>query len=327
MADKSITDLNEATQLFDNGLMVVYQSGETKKMQGQTLKQYINAVADINAAKAAAERAEAAAQDAEQAAVNTPYIGANGNWFVFDNATKSYKDSGVDASITVDIADITMLPYGSSAYITNSGTATDPIFHLFIPSAKNGNDGYSPTVSVSAISGGNKVTITDKSGSKTFNVMDGDSITGIVQISGTGEAGTVDTYAVTTSSGGSYTFNVRNGADGKGSGDMLKSVYDPTGKAQDIFAYADTRSGKAVSFTVTLTAAGWIGNAQTVSNSNLAANGYAYIVAPDGDSFAGYAEAVIYADNVTQDGKMTFHCNEAPTVNLTVNIQRTEVTA
>ena len=327
MADKSITDLNEATQLFDNSLMVVYQNGETKKMQGQTLKQYINAVADVDAAKAAAERAEAAAQDAEQAAVNTPYIGANGNWFVFDNATKSYKDSGVDASITVDIADITMLPYGSSAYITNSGTATDPIFHLFIPSAKNGNDGYSPTVSVSAISGGNKVTITDKSGSKTFNVMDGDSITGIVLISGTGEAGTVDTYAVTTSSGGSYTFNVRNGADGKGSGDMLKSVYDPTGKAQDIFAYADTKSGKAVSFTVTLTAAGWIGNTQTVSNSNLAANGYAYIVAPDGDSFAGYAGAVIYADNVTQNGKMTFHCNEAPTVNLIVNIQRTEVTA
>ena len=327
MADKSITDLNEATQLFDNGLMVVYQSGETKKMQGQTLKQYINAVADINAAKAAAERAEAAAQDAEQAAVNTPYIGANGNWFVFDSATKSYKDSGVDASITVDIADITMLPYGSSAYITNSGTATDPIFHLFIPSAKNGNDGYSPTVSVSAISGGNKVTITDKSGSKTFNVMDGDSITGIVLISGTGEAGTVDTYAVTTSSGGSYTFNVRNGADGKGTGDMLKSVYDPTGKAQDIFAYADTKSGKAVSFTVTLTAAEWIGNAQTVSNSSLAASGYAYTVSPNGDSFAGYADAVIYADNVTQDGKMTFHCNEAPTVNLTVNILRTEVTA
>ena len=342
MADKSITDLSEATQLFDNGLMVVYQSGETKKMQGQTLKQYINAVADINVAKAAADRAEAAAQDAEQAAVNTPYIGANGNWFVFDNATKSYKDSGVDASITVDIADITMLPYGSSAYITNSGTATDPIFHLFIPSAKNGNDGYtpvkgvdyfdgndgySPTVSVSAISGGNKVTITDKSGSKTFNVMDGDSITGIVQISGTGAAGTVDTYAVTTSSGGSYTFNVRNGADGKGTVDMLKSVYDPTGKAQDIFAYADTKSGKAVSFTVTLTAAGWIGNTQTVSNSNLTANGYAYIVAPEGDSFAGYAEAVIYADNVTQDGKITFHCNEAPTANLTVNILRTEETS
>jgi hypothetical protein len=87
------------------------------------------------------------------------------------------------------------------------------------------------------------------------------------------------------------------------------------------------KSGKAVSFTVTLTAAGWSGNAQTVSNSKLVTSGYAYTVCPAGDSFAGYAEAVIYADDVTTAGKMTFHCNEAPTANLTVNILRTEATA
>ena len=87
------------------------------------------------------------------------------------------------------------------------------------------------------------------------------------------------------------------------------------------------KSGKAVSFTATLTAAGWSGNAQTVSNSKFLASGYAYTVCPAGDSFAGYAEAVIYADDVTAAGKMTFHCNEAPTENLTVNILRTEATA
>ena len=87
------------------------------------------------------------------------------------------------------------------------------------------------------------------------------------------------------------------------------------------------KSGKAVSFTVTLTAAGWSGNAQTVSNSKFVTSGYTYTVCPAGDSFAGYAEAVIYADDVTTAGKMTFHCNEAPTANLTVNILRTEATA
>ena len=46
-----------------------------------------------------------------------------------------------------------------------------------------------------------------------------------------------------------------------------------------------------------------------------------------GDSFAGYAESAIYADDVTTAGKMTFNCNEAPTANLTVNILRTEATA
>ena len=87
------------------------------------------------------------------------------------------------------------------------------------------------------------------------------------------------------------------------------------------------KSRKAVSFTVTLTAAGWSGNAQTVSNSKFVTSGYAYTVCPAGDSFAGYAEAVIYADDVTTAGKMAFHCNEAPTANLTVNILRTEATA
>ena len=87
------------------------------------------------------------------------------------------------------------------------------------------------------------------------------------------------------------------------------------------------KSGKAVSFTVTLTAAGWSGNAQTVSNSKFVTSGYAYTVCPAGDSFASYAEAVIYADDVTTAGKMTFHCNEAPTADLTVNILRTEATA
>ena len=87
------------------------------------------------------------------------------------------------------------------------------------------------------------------------------------------------------------------------------------------------KSGKALSFTVTLTAAGWSGNAQTVSNSKFVTSGYAYTVCPAGDSFAGYAEAAIYADDVTTAGKMTFHCNEAPTADLTVNILRTEATA
>lgn len=193
------------------------------------INQLLDASGKVSGAVEAAKRAEDAAKKAEEVSISTPYIGENGNWFIFDNATKSYKDSRKDATITVDIADVTMLPYGSAASITNSGTDTDPIFHLFIPNAKDGNDGYSPTVNVSEISGGNEVTITDKSGSKTFNVMDGDSITSIKRTDGTGAAGTTDTYTVRTSSGGTYTFTVtngKNGADGTGSGDMLKEDYD-----------------------------------------------------------------------------------------------------
>ena len=35
----------------------------------------------------------------------------------------------------------------------------------------------------------------------------------------------------------------QKGADGLGSGDMLKDTYDPNGKAQDVFSYADIKAG------------------------------------------------------------------------------------
>lgn len=75
-------------------------------------------------------------------------------------------------------------------------------------------------------------------------------------------------------------------------------------------------------FTVTLASASWSNNAQTVSNALFLASGYSYIVSPAGASFAAYAQAEIYADDVTTDGQMTFHCENAPSADLTVNIAR-----
>lgn len=42
-------------------------------------------------------RAEDAAQRAENASVNTPYIGSNGNWYVWDGEYNTYVDSGTSA--------------------------------------------------------------------------------------------------------------------------------------------------------------------------------------------------------------------------------------
>ena len=77
-----------------------------------------------------------------------------------------------------------------------------------------------------------------------------------------------------------------------------------------------------VSFTVTLTAAGWSNKAQTVSNSNFVTSGYAYMVSPVSASFLDYGTAQIYADDVTTNGQMTFHCEDVPSSALTVNIVR-----
>lgn len=67
----------------------------------------------------------------------------------------------------------------------------------------------------------------------------GNGIASIERTSGTGAAGTTDTYTITMTDGSTTTFQVYNGADGQGAGDMTKAVYDPQGKAQDIFRYVD----------------------------------------------------------------------------------------
>lgn len=148
--------------------------------------------------------------------------------------------------------------------------------------------------------------------------------------------------------GGVSSFNGRAGAVAPQIGDYTAAMVgaDAQGAAQTVQDNLNThaentimhitaaertawngKSGKADSFTVTLTAAVWSAGTQTVNNSKFIASGYAYTVCPAGDSFKDYAEAMIYADDVTTEGKMTFHCNEAPTVNLTVNILRTEAAA
>ena len=91
------------------------------------------------------------------------------------------------------------------------------------------------------------------------------------------------------------------------------------------------QSGKADAsafkgFTVTLSSSGWSSNAQTVSDAKFIASGYSYIVSPASASFADYGAAQIYADDVSTDGSMTFHCTDAPSSNLTVNIVRVVAT-
>jgi len=95
-----------------------------------------------NAAEKASQRAENAAERAWKYSVNLPYIGSNGNWMIYDHATEEYLDSGVDASITVEIADITMIDADASPYVTNTGTESDPVFHLFIPRGLDGESAY-----------------------------------------------------------------------------------------------------------------------------------------------------------------------------------------
>lgn len=103
-------------------------------------------------------------------------------------------------------------------------------------------------------------------------------------------------------------------------GDITTAQGDITTLQGQVSGKADASAFKA--FTVTLASGSWSSNAQTVSNAYFLASGYSYIVSPASASFTDYGNAKIYADNVTTNGQMTFHCDTVPSTNLTVNVQR-----
>lgn len=80
----------------------------------------------------------------------------------------------------------------------------------------------------------------------------------------------------------------------------------------------------AKSFAVTLAAGAdqWSNGTQAVSNANFIASGYAYMVSPAPASREEYNDCSIYADDVTTDGQMVFHCDTVPLNGLTVNVVR-----
>jgi hypothetical protein len=145
---------------------------------------------------------------------------------------------GQSATITVDST--TTLPAGSSATVTNVGTSSAARLAFGIPKGDTGaagQDGFSPTATVTQTSGGATISITDKDGTTTADVsngtdgQDGDAATITV--------GTVETlapnesaYVTNVGTESAAIFNIgipqgQKGESGSGSGDMSQVDYDP----------------------------------------------------------------------------------------------------
>lgn len=155
------------------------------------------------------------------------------------------------------------------------------------------SDGVSPTVSVSDTSAGHTVAITDANGTKTINLTDGEdgaSIETITRTAGTGAAGSDDTYTIALTDGRTSTFQVHNGTDGTGAGDMTTSVYDPQRKNTDIFAYVDN-----VSSSITT------GDTTTLNSAKAYADGLAGNYDTKGSADQALTDAKAYADGLVGD--------------------------
>ena len=87
-------------------------------------------------------------QEAEELGTKTPYIGANGDWYVYDNTEGAFVDTGTHAEG----------PQGPEG-----------------PAGEDGENGVSPEVTITTITGGHTVKITDADHptGQSFNVMDG----------------------------------------------------------------------------------------------------------------------------------------------------------
>lgn len=172
----------------------------------------------------------------------------------------------------------------------------------------------------------------------------GASIQSVERTAGTGAAGTYDTYTITLTSGGTFEFQVYNGANGTGAGDFMANGSVPmagtlqmggnlvsnvgapvspsdAARLEDV----NTKASPGVMFAVALPASGWADNQQTVEDARFLSNGYAYIVVAESASYSAYTAADIYAKDITTDGQITFNCTETPSADVTAIILREEV--
>lgn len=191
--------------------------------------------------------------NANEAVSHYPKI-IDGHWYVWDvtdseyvtTGVKSTGDDGVSPVVTVesitgghrvtitdangdhvfDVLDgVNGDPGRGIATIAKTGTSglTDTYTIIYTDgnvqtyTVVNGADGVSPTIVVSSITGGHRLTITDAQGTQTVDVLDGtdgNDGRGIVSIEKTETSGLVDTYTITYTDNTTATFTVTNGEDG-----------------------------------------------------------------------------------------------------------------
>ena len=247
MADSTIGGLPAVSELSDNSLLVVEQSGSAQKLSGAQIKEFAQAAAASEAAKAAqsAKNAAAAASLAENAQDAAAGFSSTSKTHAA-TAEQAADEAAVarDAILNMIVTAIT-LDTGASATVTKS--VVDDVFKLTfgLPRGARGATGTAGRgiKSIDLKSGTHAAGSTD-----TYTITFTDNTTYDFQVTNgangfsptitTSKSGKVTTVTVVDASG-THSFEINDGADGLGSGDMKSSVYDPTGKAQDIFSYVD----------------------------------------------------------------------------------------
>lgn len=207
-----------------------------------------------NAAKSetAAKNAQTAAANAQKAA-ESAQTGAQSAKTAAESAqeaAESAKDAAADSSTAagqkasqaaLSAEDAASAKSAAETAKTDAQAARDAIVNMIVE-AVTLKTGEPATVSKSLVDNVYKLVFglpRGDTGAQGPQGATGKGISGIALKNGTHAPGTSDVYTITLTDGTTFDFEVYNGANGQGAGDMLASVYDPQGKHQDVFKYVD----------------------------------------------------------------------------------------
>lgn len=245
MADKAITDLTQATQITGDDLFVLEQSGEAKKLKGETLLDFVTlSVVSITVTTLPAGSSATATYDKSTGTLalgipqgNKGETGATGA----TGATGPQGEQGVQGETgatgatgpqgptgPANALTIGSVTSGKVASATITGEAPNQVLNLVLEKGDKGETGATGATGETGPQGEQGI-----QGPQGSPGADAPTITGITIRQSDYH------MIVTLSDGTSYDAGYCRGASGAGTGDMLASVYDPNNKHQDIFAYVD----------------------------------------------------------------------------------------
>lgn len=229
----SATDVDEKVQAAQTAATNAAKS-ETAAKNAQTAA--ANAQKAAESAQTGAQAAKTAAESAQEAAESAKDAAASSSTAAGQKASQAAQ-SAEDAASAKSAAETAK---------TDAQAARDAIVNMIVE-AVTLETGKPATVSKSLVDNVYKLAFglpRGGTGAPGPRGAPGNGISGIALKNGTHAPGTSDVYTITLTDGTTFDFEVYNGANGQGAGDMLASVYDPQGKRTDIYKYVDDAIGK-----------------------------------------------------------------------------------
>ena len=314
MADKSIFDLQTQSTFANEDRLVIgnYANNDARAITGAQMVAQLTALADGHGGISSITVVESSA-DGGNNVVTVTMADTSSTSFNVKNGSKG--STGAQTYVYLRWAhDCTGTPPVPASW---ASTTSDPDYWIGIGT---GTSSSAPTT----VSSYKWYKYKGDKGD-TGNTGVGVSNISASRTSGTGAAGTTDTYTATVTytdgNTSSYTFQVYNGENGTGTGTVKSASYNGT-----VYTSVDSSGTLALSdiqaqhstTTVTIATTDWSNGACTKTASGVTATN-TVIVSPASASFEAYGEAQVRA---TAQGanQITFACTDVPSVSLTVNV-------